>query len=183
MSNLRDDKQKQWFVMRDLTRRNAKMPAYRMLENLGFRYFTPMTWKLVSRNQKAERQQIPFIQDLIFVNDSRAALDPLVARIHTFQYRYIKGNNHKPMTVRDEDMERFIQAVNSTPTPRYYLPSEITPDMYHRRIRITGGQLDGFEGFLLTTRGSKTRRLLVEIPTLLAAAVDVKPEYIQLIED
>ena len=39
--------EKQWFVMRDLTRSNAKHPAYRMLEEKGLTYFTPMTWKIV----------------------------------------------------------------------------------------------------------------------------------------
>ena len=44
-----------------------------------------------------------------------------------------------------------------------------------------GGMLDGFEGYLLTVRGSKVKRLLVELPTLLAASVEVESEYIQLI--
>ena len=53
--------------------------------------------------------------------------------------------------------------------------------MHKRKIRIIGGRLDGFEGYLLTVRGSKVKRLLVELPTLLAASVEVEPEYIQLI--
>ena len=47
---------------------------------------------------------------------------------------------------------------------KYYLPEEITPEMHNRPIRIVGGPLDGYEGTLLTTRGSKVKRLLVEIP-------------------
>jgi hypothetical protein len=53
--------------------------------------------------------------------------------------------------------------------------------MYNRPIRIVGGLLDGYEGTLLTTRGSKVKRLLVEIPHLLAVGVEVDPDYIQLI--
>lgn len=53
--------------------------------------------------------------------------------------------------------------------------------MLNRKIRIIGGQLDGYIGTLVTTRGSKTKRLLVELPMLLAAAVEVNTEYIQLI--
>ena len=53
--------------------------------------------------------------------------------------------------------------------------------MLNRKIRIIGGQLDGYTGTLVTTRGSKTKRLLVELPLLLAAAVEVNMEYIQLI--
>ena len=57
----------------------------------------------------------------------------------------------------------------------------MTAAMCHRRVRIIGGNLDGYEGSLLTTRGSKKKRLLIELPMLLAAAVEVEPEYIQLL--
>ena len=53
--------------------------------------------------------------------------------------------------------------------------------MYRRRIRIVGGTLDGYEGRLLTTRGSKVRRLLVELKGFLAVGVEVNPEYIKLL--
>ena len=69
----------------------------------------------------------------------------------------------------------------SRDNPKFYSPNEVTPDMRNRQIRIIGGQLDGYIGTLVTTRGSKTKRLLVELPTLLAASVEVEPEYIQLV--
>ena len=53
--------------------------------------------------------------------------------------------------------------------------------MRNRKIRIIGGPLDGYEGNLVTTRGTTVKRLLVELPMLLAAAVEVEPEYIQLL--
>jgi hypothetical protein len=52
--------------------------------------------------------------------------------------------------------------------------------MYGRKIRIVGGPLNGYEGSLLTTRGSKVKRLLVELKGFLAVGVEVDPEYIQL---
>ena len=169
----------QWFVMRDLTRSNAKMPAYKMLQERGVRCFTPMTEQIIVRNGRRVRCVVPYIHDLVFVCGTRDELDPIVARVATLQYRYLRGR--VPMTVRNEEMERFIQAVGHSESIRYYRPEEITPDMRHRKIRIIGGQLDGLEGSLLTVRGSKTRRLLVEIPSLLAASVEVNPEFIQLL--
>lgn len=168
-----------WFVMRDLSRPNAKLPAYLLLEGMNVEYFTPMVCKLFVSNGKREVRRVPFMQDLIFVHGTREAIDPIVERVSTFQYRYLK--QRRPMTVRDADMEQFIAAVESVESPRYYRPDEITPDMRQRRIRIIGGQLGGYEGYLVGVRGSKTKRLLVELPSLLAAAVEVKTEYIQLI--
>ncbi len=85
------------------------------------------------------------------------------------------------MIVPDTDMERFMLAVKSTESPRFYSPDEIVPEMYGRKIRILGGPLDGYEGYLLTTRGSRVKRLLVELKDFLAVGVEVNPEYIQLV--
>lgn len=170
----------QWFVMRDLKRRNAKQPAYKLLDGLVAKVFTPMVWKLAVRNGKRIREKVPFMQNLLFVHDTRLAVDPIVEKYDTVQYRYIRGGYKIPMTVREADMQRFIHAVNSTENTRYYKPEEITPDMIGRKVRIVGGPLDGYEGNLQKMQGARTKRLFVELPNLLAAAVEVQPEYIQL---
>ena len=171
----------QWFVMRDLTRPNAKLPAYKLLDGLNIRTFTPMVWKLMLNHGKRERRQMPFIHDLLFVYSSRSALDSVVETTPMLQYRYLRGGYKMPMTVRAADMQRFIHAVGLSSSPQYYRPDEVTPSMRNRRIRIIGGNLDGYEGSLITTRGSKVKRLLVEIPMLLAATVEVETEFIQLL--
>ena len=171
----------QWFVMRDLTRPNAKLPAYKLLDGLNIRTFTPMVWKLMLNHGKRERRQLPFIHDLLFVYSSRSALDSVVETTPMLQYRYLRGGYKVPMTVRAADMQRFMHAVRFSSSPQYYRPDEVTPAMRNRRIRIIGGNLDGYEGSLITTRGSKVKRLLVEIPMLLAATVEVETEFIQLL--
>lgn len=171
----------QWFVMRDLTRPNAKQPAYKLLDGLNIRTFTPMVWKLMLNHGKRERRQMPFIHDLLFVYASRAELDSVVETTPMLQYRYLRGGYKMPMTVRAADMQRFMHAVRFSSSPQYYRPDEVTPSMRNRRIRIIGGNLDGYEGSLITTRGSKVKRLLVEIPMLLAATVEVETEFIQLL--
>ena len=169
---------RQWFVMRDLKRGNAKQPAYKLLGELKIRFFTPMVWKLRIRQGKRVRQQVPFMPDLLFVYDSRKVLDPLVEQIATLQYRFVKGGNHQPMTVRNADMERFIRAVDAMNNPCFYTPEEINPDMLGKKVRIVGGLLDGYEGCLQKMQGSRIKRLFVELPNLLTATVEVLPEFI-----
>lgn len=53
--------------------------------------------------------------------------------------------------------------------------------MFGHKIRIVGGPLDGYEGYLQTVRGSKVKRLLIELDNYLAVSVEVLPEFIQLI--
>lgn len=173
---------RQWFVMRDLKRGNAKQPAYKLLGELKIRFFTPMVWKLRIRQGKRVRQQVPFMPDLLFVYDSRKVLDPLVEQIATLQYPFIKGGNRQPMTVRNADMERFIRAVDAMNNPCFYTPEEINPDMLGKKVRIVGGLLDGYEGCLQKMQGSRIKRLFVELPNLLTATVEVQPEFIQVLK-
>ena len=178
---LDENERSQWFVMRDLKRRNAKLPAYELFKSFGIKVFTPMVWKLMVRHGKRCREEVPFMQDLLFVHDTRMAVDPIVEKYDTVQYRYVRGGYKVPMTVRDNDMQRFIHAVESTENPRYYTPEEISSDMIGRKVRIVGGPLDGYEGCLQKMQGARVKRLFVELPNLLAAAVEVNPEYIQVL--
>lgn len=171
----------EWFVMRDLTRSNAKCPAYKRIENMGIKIFTPMVWKLYNRQGTCLRKQVPYIHDLLFVFGTRKIIDSIVEQIPTLQYRYLRGAFCQPMTVRRVDMERFIRAVELANNPRYYTPAEITSDMIGRRVKIIGGPLDGYEGFLQKIRGSKNKRLLVELPSYLTVSVEIQSEFIQLL--
>ena len=177
------DEAKRWYVMRDLKRANAKQPAYKLLEENKIEVFVPMKWSLVTRQGKKVREEVPFMPDLLFAHDTRGNLDPVLDRTPTLQYRWLRNTWREPMTVPDADMDRFINAVSNAEFPKYYRPEEVTPEMYRRRIRIIGGQLNGYEGGLVTVRGSKVKRLLVELNGLLAAGVEVEPEYIQLVKE
>lgn len=182
MMTLQEKEEECWYAMRDLKRPNAKLPGYRLLKEAHFEVFTPMRQRPAVRQGRKTLEEVPVIQDLLFVRSTRDRLDPVVERTATLQYRYGRGNGYRnPIVVPRTDMERFIHAVSTSAHPVYYLPEEITPAMYGRRIRIIGGPLDGYEGGLVTTRGSRTRRLLVELPHFLAAGVEVSPDYIMLI--
>lgn len=174
--------QKHWYVMRDLKRAKAKLPAYKMLETKHLEVFTPMKWQIVVKQGKRMREQVPFIKDLLFVHSDKEALDDIVEKEDTLQYRYVKGGGYcEPMVVRDKDMDRFMNAVNSTETPVFYSLEEITTDMIGRKALIVGGPLDGYEVSLLKMRGSKKKRILIDLPNIIAVSVEVSPEFIQLI--
>lgn len=174
-------KQTRWFVMRDLKRPNAKQPAYKFLREKGFEVFVPTKSQIIIRRGKKVIEEIPVIRDLLFVHTDPERLDPIVAQTDTLQYRFMRNCGRAPMTVPDDEMERFILAVSSSNDTKYYLPEEITPQMYGRKIRIVGGPLDGYEGDLITTRGSKVKRLMIKLQDFFAVGVEVNPEYIQFI--
>ena len=170
-----------WYAMRDLSRRHAKDPAYKLLAAKGFEVFTPMTRKLVIEKGQRKSKEEPFMQDLLFVHDTRERLNPIVKKIDNLQYRYIYGGYCEPMVVSDADMERFIHAIQSSRLPKYFRPEEITKDMCGQYVRIVGSALDGYEGYLIQINGSKYKRLTVSLPNFLTAAVEVMPEYIEVL--
>lgn len=85
------------------------------------------------------------------------------------------------MVVRDSDMIRFITAINNSPSVKYYKPEEIDKNLRGHEVKIVGGALDGMSGTLLSIRGSKIKRLFVSIPGIIAAGVEVNPEFIEIL--
>lgn len=169
--------------MRDLKRRNANELAIHDLRKAGLEAFTPMTQMIMTIGGRRQRREVPVIQDLLFVHETKEILDPFVAKFPTLQFRYLFGKTkNEPMIVRNEEMARFIFAVNHTETPLYYKPGEITEAMYGKKVRIMGGMLDQYEGRLLSVKGMRKRRLIVELPGLITAAVHIEPEFIEIIK-
>ena len=122
------------------------------------------------------------MQDLLFVHESYKVLSPIVERVGTLQFRFLRDGKRTPMTVRDADMDRFIKAVEAAENPCFYAPNDIKPSMVGKYVRIIGGLLNGYEGRLLKLQGSRIKRLFVELPNLLTAAVEVQPEFIQIMK-
>lgn len=83
--------EKQWFVMRDLKRRNSNTLAIHDLSDAGLEVFTPMTQMIMTIGGKRQRRDVPVIQDLLFVHDVKGAIDPYVERYPTLQYRYARA--------------------------------------------------------------------------------------------
>lgn len=73
------EKQTRWFVLRDLKRSNAKLPAYKFLREERFEVFVPMKLRLITRHGKREVEEIPVISDLLFVHTNKDRLDPIVS--------------------------------------------------------------------------------------------------------
>lgn len=174
--------EKKWFVMRDLKRRNSNTLAIHDLKNAGLEVFTPMTQMIMTIGGCQQKREVPIVQDLLFVHEAKETIDPFVLKYPTLQYRYCHGKTKaEPMTVRKEEMDKFIFAVSKTETPLYYKPGELTATMYGKKVRMVGGLLNEFEGYLLSIKGMRKRRLLVELPDFITAAVEVEAEFIQIL--
>lgn len=176
-----------WYVLRDLARPNAKKPAYKQLQampEMADCVFIPFKQKVFMEFGKRVVRFIPYMPDLVFVHKSKKELDPIVRELPLLQYRYVRGGNQfEALSVRAEDFEKFRDAVIQTDNVEYFSYDEVSPRLYGKQIRIIGGRLNGFEGRLMGKRGSKYKRLLVDLQECnLSAAIQVESEFIQLVK-
>lgn len=176
-----------WYVLRDLARPNSKRPAYRRLQEMPEMkdcLFIPMKQTLYKEFGKCVVRSTPYMPDLLFVHKSREELDPIVQQISLLQYRYVRGGKQfEALTVRHVDMERFMKAVEQVDRVEYYSFDEISPRIYGKKIAIVGGSLDGLRGRLMSKRGSKVKRLIIDLEECnLSAAIQVESEYIRLVK-
>lgn len=168
-----------WYVLRFLYR---NQPKVRMLfEDDGIETFSPMKWVCRIENGRHILKYDYAIWDLFFVHSSKKVIDPYVNRFENLQYKFISGGKqHNPMVVPEQQMNDFIAAVSSSRRPLYFAPHEINLSK-GERIRLIGGKLNGYEGIFMRVNGSKRRRLIVELPGTLCAAVEVETEYIEVL--
>ena len=176
-----------WYVLRDLARPNAKNPAYKQLQAMPEMkdcVFVPLKQRVFMKFKKCEVCFVPYMPDLIFVHKSREELDPIVRKMELLQYRFVRGGKqYEAMSVRHKDFVAFRRAVEETDNVEYFSYSEVSPRIYGKQIRIIGGRLNGFEGRLMGKKGSKFKRLLVDLRECnLSAAIQVESEYIQLMK-
>lgn len=160
------------------------MPAYKLLADLGFEVFTPMRCKIYELRGQKVRREVPYIPDLLFVHTTREKLDPIIDATPTLLYRFVKGGEYcEVMVVREAEMRSFMNVATADAAPKYYSLDEITELMIGKPIRIVGGPLNGTEGKLLSVRGSKKRRIFVNIPNLMGVSTEVSPEFIEFIKE
>ena len=169
-----------WYVLRFLYRDQPRVREQFALD--GIKAYTPVKPMVVTRNGRSIRMQVPIMWDLLFVRSTRSQLDPYVSAYPNLQYKYKTGGKYcEPIVVPERQMNDFIAAVESSEHPLYFTPDEI--DLAKgTRVRIVGGPMNGRECVLLKVKGARSRRLIVEIPDTLYAAVEVSPDLIEIIK-
>ena len=74
-----EETEMRWYALRDLSRPNAKNPAYLTLAacpEMEGRVFTPMVQRVFNEFGKRVVRLVPYVHDLLFAHQSRNVLDP-----------------------------------------------------------------------------------------------------------
>lgn len=160
LSQCLETTQTRWYVLRATYARELKVRD--QINDHGLRSFIPMMWK--------DKKLVPAITGLVFVNATREQIDRYIRSFgddRPVNYYWDRTAN-RPLTVPDKAMEDFI-AVASTMDPDLIYLTEISDKLrVGQKVIVKEGPFKGVEGKVVRIR--KSRRIMVEIPGMLAVA-------------
>ena len=169
-----------WYAIRVTYSRELKFQT--LLQESGFQTFVPMCRRTFEKNGKKENKLVPAVSNLIFVHSEKADLDAFMTRMgETCPARFIwDKSTRKPIVVPDKAMEDFIKVSSSMDEDLIYI-TEITEKLREgQTVRVVAGPFKGVEGKVVRIR--KSRRVLVELPGMLAVATTfVNPSSLEII--
>ena len=180
-NNLRDKNKQYWFVIG--SRNHMKELQIRdEARNKGLEAFVPVIYAYkVIRGQK-QRKLIPAINGFVFVKATTTEMEELIlkSKFTIYAKKSSFSGREEFLTIANRDMENFIAVIEkSQENITYFKPDEI-PLNPGDRIRIQGGLYDGREGIIMRIKSKRNKHLVVQIPGLLVAAVELKPELVAI---
>ena len=181
-----------WYALRVSYSRELKVRD--RLNELGVKTFVPMMWRrcpvkpgMTTGNPgmttgNPSRRLVPAVGNLCFAYSTRAELEDFIrgygdtSPVHFYWDR----TANKPLTVPEKAMNDFI-AVSSTLDEDLIYITEITSKLREgQTVKVKEGPFKGIEGKVVRIR--KSRRILVELPGMLAVATTyIQPEYLEII--
>lgn len=182
-----------WYALRATYSRELKVQA--QLQEKGVRTFIPMMWQRcpvkpgMTTNTTSSptgsgisRHLVPAISNLVFVYWTREGIDSYIRSFgdaRPVNYYWDRTTN-SPLTIPDKDMENFITVASTLDEDLVYL-TEVSDKLREgQAVKVKEGPFKGVEGKIVRIR--KSRRILVELPGMLAvASTYVAPEEIEII--
>lgn len=180
MAEIQEDIEK-WYVLGCLSVHHEEK-VRDALRKAGFRSHVPMKYEVKTVRRQEQRTMVPAITGLIFVRASEEALKEYIrhkSRESIYMRKSTFSNKQDYLTVPDYAMERFIEFTNIRQEKITYFKPEELNLKEGEKIRIKGGIYDGYEGTILRFKGKRNKHLVVQIPGVIIAAVELEPELVK----
>ena len=177
-----DENEVRWYVIGSVTR-GRELKIRDELRRDEHECFVPLQYEVRKVNGQRRRIMVPAVTGLIFLRGTLEGVrenikfrsDGLFIRKSTF------SNKEDYLSVSEHDMRNFIALSEQAGEKiTYYNPDEIHLQVGDK-IRVNGGVFDGREGVIMRIKGKRRRQLVVSIPGVVYAAVELEPELLELI--
>ena len=153
------------------------------IRNYGLEAFVPLKYTIKKIKHQEHRALVPAMPGLMF---AKGTLDELKEYIqnHAHFPVYLRkstfSNKEDYLIVPNKAMEEFIAVTEDHEAHiTYFRPEEINLQAGDR-IRVKGGIYDGKEGIIMRIKGKRNKHLVVQIPGMLVAAIEMEPELVEL---
>lgn len=147
----------------------------------GLQAFVPLTYVVKTHRGQKHRALVPAVSRLLFVKGTLEEVKDYIQHAHyiVFIRKSTFSNKEDYLTVPTKAMEDFIAVTeNHEEHVTYFRPEEISLQEGDK-IRIKGGFYDGREGIIMRIKGKRNKHLVVQIPGVLIAAIELSPEMIE----
>ena len=186
-----------WYALRVSYSRELKVQ--KALDALGVKTFVPMMWKrcpvkpgmtkpgmtkpaTTMSAGNSDRRLVPAVGNLCFAYSTRTALEDFIrgygeaSPVHFYWDR----TANRPLTVPDKAMNDFITVASTLDEDIVYV-TEISAKLREgQTVMVKDGPFKGVEGKVVRIR--KSRRVLVELPGMLAVATTyIDPVNLEII--
>ena len=164
-----------WFAMRATYRR--EMEAKKLLAAESIESFVPMRYVLAKNKKKY--QLVPVIHNLIFVHARPSHIHQIKKGIQFLQYMVDKRSGQK-IVVPDGQMKRFIAVAGTYHEHLLYFSPEEVNFSKGTKVRICGGEYEGYEGIFIKVKGARDKRVVVQVQGVIAVALaTIHPDLIE----
>lgn len=176
--------QEKWYVLGSL-KRNQELKIRDELRRDSLECFVPLHYEIKKVKGIRQRIMTPAIPGLMFLKGTESTLK------ETIKYRkyglYLRkstfSNKEDYLTVSDHEMQNFISFTTQAGEQiSYYRPEEIQLRPGDK-IRVNGGLYNGLEGTIQRIKGKRNKQLIVSIPGVVYAAVELEPDLVELSEN
>lgn len=166
-----------WYAMNAF--RGGALSVQNMLTKLEIENFVPKHHgTVIVKGNKIKHLLKPIIPSLIFIKSTFSELDEICHTTQNLHFRYTKihgGNRNVPISIPNEDMERFIEFIDGNEEHINYITD---PDVLNievgERVRITEGPFVGKEAIFMKLANVTKRQIVVKIEGVLGASVICK---------
>ena len=171
----------QWFCL-GCTSPQRELKVRDDVRRYGLEAFVPLKYEVKRLRRQEQRTLVPAISGLMFAKGTLDEVKEYISHAHYTVYirKSTFSNKEDYLTIPTRAMEDFIAVtVDHEAHISYFRPEEIKLQAGDK-IRVKGGIYDGKEGIIMRIKGKRNKHLVVQIPGLLVAAVEMTPELIEL---
>ena len=177
-----EDNEIRWYAI-GCTSPKKELKVRDDIRNYGLEAFVPLKYHIKTIKQQKHRALMPAIPGLMFAKGTLDELKEYIedhANFPVYLRKSTFSNKEDYLTVRTKEMEEFIAVTEDHEANiTYFRPEEINLQAGDR-IRVKGGIYDGKEGIVMRIKGKRNKHLVVQIPGMLVAAIEMAPELVEM---